>query len=80
MCDWACENQPCEHKLHQVIFFKTRRVPATGLRLAQAWFLKIDPVWIVGMHVCVCLRLRVLITSSVMWCDMDLLRLVKQVL
>ena len=26
----------------------------TGLRLARAWFLKIDPVWIVGMHVCVC--------------------------
>ena len=23
-------------------------------RLARAWFLNIDPVWIVGMHVCVC--------------------------
>ena len=25
-------------------------------RSAHAWFLKIDPVWIVGMHVCVCVR------------------------
>ena len=27
-----------------------------GHRLARAWFLKIDPVRIVSMHVCVCLR------------------------
>ena len=20
ICDWACENQPCERKLHQAIF------------------------------------------------------------
>ena len=20
ICDWACENQPCERKLHRVIF------------------------------------------------------------
>ena len=47
-----------------------------------AWFLKIDPVWIVGMHVrvCVCLRPRLLITSGVIWHDMNLIRLVKQVL
>ena len=24
------------------------------LNQARAWFLKIDPVWIVGMRVCVC--------------------------
>ena len=38
------------------------------------WFLKIDPVLIVGM--CVCPSL--LIASGIMWCDMDLIRLVKQ--
>ena len=47
-------------------------------------FLKIDPVWIVSMHVClcacVCPRPRVLITSGVMWYDMNLIQLVKQVL
>ena len=26
-----------------------------GHRLALAWFIKIDPVWIIGMHVCVCI-------------------------
>ena len=25
-----------------------------GRRVAHAWFLKIDPVRVVGMHVCVC--------------------------
>ena len=41
-----------------------------------------DPVWIVGMHVCVCVCLcpRLLITSGVMWHDMDLIRLDKKVL
>ena len=60
----------------------------TGCRMAHAWFLKIDPVWIVGMHVrmcaCVCVfvcpRPRLLITSGVMWHDMNLIPLVKQVL
>ena len=42
--------------------------------------LEIDPVQIVGMRVCVCPCLRLLITSGVMWHDMDLIRLVKQVL
>ena len=46
-------------------------------RLAHFWFLKIDPVWIVGMRVCVCvcvcLRPRLLITSGVMWRDIDLI-------
>ena len=36
-------------------------------RLACAWFLKIDPVQIIGMHVCVCPRPRLLITSGVIW-------------
>ena len=53
-------------------------------RMAHAWFLKIDPVWIVGMCVCVCVFvcpcLRLLITSGVMWHDMNLIPLVKQVL
>ena len=42
--------------------------------------LKIDPMGIVGMRVlcvCVCPRPRLLISSGVMWCDMDLMRLVK---
>ena len=55
-----------------------------GLWPARAWFRKIDPVRIVGMHVCVCVfvcpRLRLLMTSGMMWRDMDLIRLVKQVL
>ena len=44
------------------------------------WFRKIDPVWIVGMrvYVCVCLYPRLLITSGVMWHDMDLIRLVNK--
>ena len=37
-------------------------------RPASTWFLKIDPVRIVGM--CVCARPRLLITSGVMWHDM----------
>ena len=53
-----------------------------GRRPARAWFLKIDPVRTVGMRVCVCVcpRPRPLKTSGVMWRDMDLIRLVKQVL
>ena len=39
-------------------------------RPVGAWFLEIDPVWIVGMRICVCMcvspRLRLLITSSVL--------------
>ena len=49
--------------------------------LARIWFLKIDPVQIVGMcvcvcvcvYVCVCLCPRLLITSGVMWHDMSLI-------
>ena len=58
-----------------------------GRRPAGAWFLKIDPVWIVCMCVrvfacvCVCVSApRLLITSGMMWCDMDSIQLVKQVL
>ena len=47
---------------------------------------KIDPEWIIGMRVrvcvfaCVCPRPRLLITSGVIWHDMNLIRSVKQVL
>ena len=60
-----------------------------GRRPAHAWFLKINVVWIVGMRVCVCVCVcvcvhacvhacvcplpRLLITSGVMWHDMDLI-------
>ena len=37
----------------------------------HAWFLKIDPMQIVGMRVC--LHPRLLITSGVMWRDIDLM-------
>ena len=40
---------------------------ATG---RHAWLLKIDPVRIIGMRMCVCPRLMLLITSGVMWHDM----------
>ena len=52
------------------------------LNQARARFLKIDPVRIVDMHVCVCVypRPRLLMTSGVIWRDMDLIRLVKQIL
>ena len=58
----------------------------TGLWLARAWFLKVDPVRIVGMRVrvcacvCVCPCPRLLITSGMIWRDMNLIQLVKQVL
>ena len=41
------------------------------LQAVTRLFLKIDPVRIVG--VCVCLRPRLLITSGVMWRDIDLI-------
>ena len=41
-----------------------------GHRPVYTWFLKIDPLQIVGMHACVCLRPRLLITSGIMWHDM----------
>ena len=52
-----------------------------GARRPPAWFLKIDPVRTsVCVFVCVCPPPRLLITSGVMWCDIDSRRLVKQVL
>ena len=46
----------------------------SGCRPVHAWFLKIDPVQIVGMRACVCMcvcpRPRLLITSDMMWHDM----------
>ena len=47
-----------------------------GRRPARAWFLEIDPVrerLYVCLRVCVCVcpPLRLLITSGVMWRDMD---------
>ena len=48
---------------------------------ARTWFLKIDPGWIVSTYVCVCVSApRILITSGVMWRDIDPIQLVKQVL
>ena len=55
-----------------------------GLWPARIWFLKIDPVRIICMcmcvFACVCPPPRLLITSGVMWRDIDSIRLVKQVL
>ena len=66
-----------------VVFTFLNQVRA-GHRPACTWFLKIDPVQIVCMHACVCVCvcpcLKLLITSGVMWRDIDLIRLVKQVL
>ena len=55
-----------------------------GHRPTRTWFHKIYPVQIINMHgcvyVCVRPRLRLLITSGVMWHDMNPIQLVKQVL
>ena len=55
-----------------IVFLNQARA---GLWPARAWFLNIDPVRIVGMRVCVCVcpRPRLLITSGVMWRDIDLI-------
>ena len=50
-----------------------RRLQAVRVQPARTGFLKIDPVRIVGMRVCVCLCPRLFMTSGVMWCDMDLI-------
>ena len=41
-------------------------------------FLKL--IWFVYWHACVCLPPRALITSSMIWCDIGRVQLVKQVL
>ena len=53
----------------------TQEMSSGHRQLARAWFLKIDPVRIVGMRACVCVCLcpRLLITSGVMWHDIDLI-------
>ena len=51
------------------------------LNQSRAWFIEIDPVRErLYMCVCVCPPPRLLITSGVICRDMDLIRLVKQVL
>ena len=50
---------------------------SAGHRPAHAWFLK-NLIASVRMSVCVCPPLRLLITSDVMWCDMDPMRLVNK--
>ena len=47
------------------------------LNQACAWFLKIDPVGIVGMRIRVCMC--VCPTSGMIWRDMNLIRLIKKV-
>ena len=60
---WVCGKPRAQKQL------KSARTPLV-LNQARAslcaWFLKIDPVWIVGMRVrvCVCPRPRLLITSG----------------
>ena len=51
-----------------------------GLQPARTWFLKIVSVQTSVCFVCVCLPPKLLITSCVMWRDMDPIQLVKQVL
>ena len=48
------------------------------VRASHTWFLKIEPVWIVSMHVCVFMHVhvcvdppRLLITSGMIWRDME---------
>ena len=70
-----------EHLLSAIAtFFFFLNQACASRRPVHPWFLKIDPVRIIGMRVCVSPRPRLLITSGVMWHDMNLIRLVKQVL
>ena len=87
ICDRAWENRSYLHKIHFFILWHVCLNQArAGLWLARAWFLKIDPVWIVCMCMCVFASVcvypppRLLITSGVMWHDIDPIQLVKQVL
>ena len=48
--------------------------------MGAAWFLKIDPVRIVGMRACVYVCVSVPKAINNQWHDMDLIRLVKLVL
>ena len=50
---------------------------SAGHRPARAWFLK-NLIVSVQTSVCVCPPSRLLITSGMMWCDMDPMRLVNK--
>ena len=41
ICDRACENRPCEHKLHRVIFFTVVPQVAEEIPLHSAVVMKI---------------------------------------
>ena len=47
--------------------------------ICSAWFLEIFLCGRLYVCVFVCLPPRLLITSGMMWCDMDSIRLVKQI-
>ena len=49
--------QKLSNFLH-IFFFSFLNQAHAGHRLALTWFLEIDPVWIVGMRVRVCVRTR----------------------
>ena len=66
---------------HTITAGKFLNQACTGLQPARAWFLRVASVRkSMLMCVCVCLPPRLLITSGVMWCDIDPIRLVKEVL
>ena len=69
-----------EFLIHDIIYKLTW---CLRYNFCSAWFLEIVSVR-TSVCVCVCLCVcpppRLLITSGVMWRDMDLIRLVKQVL
>ena len=53
--------------------------PGAGLRPMRTWFLKIvSEQTSVCVFMCVCPPQRLLITSGVMWCHMDPIRLVNK--
>ena len=64
LCDWACNNQPCDH----IIFLNQAHA---GQRPVRAWFLDIDLVREVCVCVSVCPPPRLLITSGVIWTPYD---------
>ena len=51
--------------LYLLLFLNQAR---TGHRLARIWFLKIDPVWIIGMRVRVCVCVCVYVYVCVCVC------------
>ena len=61
--------EPGEEFLNQVL---------ASHRPVRTWFLKIDPIWIVSMCMCVCVSAPKVINN--LWHDMDSIQLVKQVM